>query len=325
MICLNLVFAINCRWKSSILVASNTPALQIELGVENQGNITRDENQYFIRYVISCNKEVKNIQWNDNKDYIDIHIDKNEISKFKLNRNKKLPIEEINYSNTEEGFILRIKKSLDKNNFVTVDNFNEKNIYILISKEDNPYKHSIVLDPGHGGIDKGASLGSLYEKNINFKIANYAAKELEFNGIKVYLTREEDKLLSLREIGDITNSTSADIFVSVHVNENKESKYKGVTSYYYDPDGFQKKERIKLAQTMQDELTKSDGWFDRGIIRENFAVLRLSNMPSVLLECGFLSNPEDRGKLTEDSVLRNFANNITNGVINYFVAEQTNN
>lgn len=321
----NLVFAINSRLKSSSLSASNTQALQISLTTSNDGNVKVDENNHFKKYVISCNKEINEVKWDDKKTTIEIHLDKDDISDLQLKGDNKLEVKDIYYNNTENGFTLTIKKYQDINNSIHVDKNNKKNINILISKEDNPYTHSVVLDAGHGGIDKGANFGKIYEKDINLKIANYAAEELEFKGFKVIQTRNEDKLLALKEIGNITNAASAEIFISVHINENKENKYKGVTSYYYDPSGFQTAEKIKLAKTIQKELIKSDEWNDRGIIKQNFAVLRYSKIPGVLLECGFLSNAEDREKLTHDIVLRNFAHNITNGVINYFGDEETNN
>lgn len=321
----NLVFALNNRIKSSSLSVSDSKTLQIILTASNNGNVAIEENEHFKKYVISLNKEIKKLQWEDKKTSIEIYLDKSEVSSLNLKGDKKLEGKDIYYSNTKDGFILSVKKYFDSNNSVFLDKNNNKNIIVFISKENSPYSHVVVLDAGHGGKDIGANYGNIYEKDINLKIANYAALELQYKGFKVIQTRDEDKLLALKEVGNITNSAAAEIFVSVHINENKESKYKGITSYYYDPSGFQKEERIKLAKTLQKELIKSDEWNDRGILRQNFAVLRYSEIPCVLLECGFLSNPEDREKLTQEIVLRNLAHNITNGVINYFGIEETNN
>ncbi|MFL0248213.1 N-acetylmuramoyl-L-alanine amidase family protein [Candidatus Clostridium stratigraminis] len=313
-ISINLIYAISIRIHST----SNAQVIKMVLAAGSQGNISITENNYFKRYIISCTREMDELNIEDNKDYINIYLKKDEAKGINLNGDKKIQNQDLGYSTTNDGYILKIKKMLEHNNFVSIDRNNKKNIIVLISKVDKPFTHSIVIDPGHGGIDKGANYGSIYEKDINLKIVNYAAQQLEFSGIKVLLTRDEDKLLALKEIGDITNSSSADIFVSVHVNENKESKYCGVSSYYYDPNGFQTEERIRLARTMQSELVKSDSWKNVGILRQNFAVLRYSNIPSVLLECGFISNTEDRNKLTQDNVLKNFGDNIAKGVIKYF-------
>lgn len=231
-------------------------------------------------------------------------------------------VKDIFYDNSNDNLIIKFKKNFN-DNFVYLDRSNTKKIVVLIAKKQNPFHHVIVLDAGHGGEDKGANVGKIYEKDITLKIADYAEEELRFRGFKVIKTRDEDKLVPLADIGKIANAASADLFVSVHINFNNDSIYKGVSTYYYAPNGYQEKERIRLAETIQKELVKSDNWEDRGILSENFQVLRETKMPSVLLECGFLSNPQDRSKLTKDEVLKNFAVNIANGVENYLAIDES--
>lgn len=184
-------------------------------------------------------------------------------------------------------------------------------------KDVSSKKYYIVLDPGHGGIDKGTSYGNMEEKNITLKIAKYAETYLSGKGNVVFLTREEDKLLALDEIGDIVNSSCADAFVSIHVNSLNDKDFKGITTLYYDLNGYQKEERIKLANSIEKECVKNDGWESRGIRRQNLAVLRYSKIPGVLVECGFITNEEDRKRLSNEKVLKKLAENISNGIINY--------
>ncbi|WP_125153423.1 N-acetylmuramoyl-L-alanine amidase family protein [Clostridium rectalis] len=178
-------------------------------------------------------------------------------------------------------------------------------------------KKLIVIDAGHGGKDKGTIMGSLYEKDINLKISKYTKNYLEYAGYKVLMTRNEDKFIPLREIGNIVNKEKPEIFVSIHVNSFKESKYKGISTYYYDYKGYQRDERIKLAKTIQNSNAKSGLWYDRGIYRQNIAVLRYSKSPCVLVECGFITNPDDRDKLNKDKALKITAKNIALGIIEY--------
>lgn len=178
-------------------------------------------------------------------------------------------------------------------------------------------KYYIILDPGHGGIDKGTSYGSMEEKNINLKIAKYAREYLNGKGSVVFLTREEDKLLALNEIGDKVNSSCADVFVSIHVNSLNDKDFKGITTLYYDVNGYQEKERIRLANSIEKECIKNDGWENRGVRKQNLAVLRYSRIPGVLVECGFITNEEDRKRLSDEKVLKTLAQNISNGIINY--------
>lgn len=319
---LNIVFAIgkklsgddssggiNLATKSNVVLAAES------------GSITLEENEYFKKYTINTKNHIDEVNLEESKDFMDIHLKKADIAKLSIKGTNK-EVNDVFYENSNSNLVIKFKKAFNENNFVEVDKSNGKKIIVLIAKKQEPFHHIVALDAGHGGEDIGANVGSIYEKDITLKIADYTAEELRYRGFKVVRTRDEDKLLGLAEIGTIANAASADIFVSVHINYNKESIYKGVSTYYYDKDGYQKDERIKLAQTIQSELVKSDNWEDRGILRENFQVLRDTNMPSVLLECGFLSNPEDRNKLGRDEVLRNFSKNISEGVVKYFSSSE---
>lgn len=175
----------------------------------------------------------------------------------------------------------------------------------------------VVLDPGHGGMDKGTSFENLYEKDINLKIALYTKEYLEKQGVQVFMTRKEDKLLHLREISNYSNSLNPDILISIHVNSNKDISYKGIITYYYDLEGFQKEKRIKLANTIQEEASKGNVWRNGGIRKQNIAILRWSDVPCALVECGFITNVEDRKRLSYEKVLKMTGINIAKGIINY--------
>lgn len=178
-------------------------------------------------------------------------------------------------------------------------------------------KYCIVLDPGHGGIDRGTSYGNMNEKDLTLKIAKYAESYLKSQGDVVFLTRDKDKLVPLKEIGNKTNSYHADVFVSIHVNSLNDKNFNGITALYYDVNGYQKSERIRLAKTIESQAVKNDGWESRGIRRQNLAVLRYSKIPGVLMECGFITNDEDRKRLSNDDVLKRLAKNISDGIIKY--------
>jgi N-acetylmuramoyl-L-alanine amidase len=320
---LNLIFAASKRLGGDKVISEDKKSTvsQVAMAADEDGSVAFSESKYFKRYIIDCRNNIGQVKWEESKEYIDIVLKKNEIAKLNLKGENTLEAKDIYYDNSKENIIIKVKKAFNENNLVYVDSNNNKKIVVLIAKEENPFKHTVVLDAGHGGIDKGANYGSIYEKNITLKIVNYAEDELVFNGIKVMKTRDEDKFLELDEISNISNRASADLFISVHINSNKVSMYKGITTYYYDSNGYQKDERIKLAQTLQKELVKSDNWEDRGIAKDNLAVLRNSKIPCVLLELGFLSNSQDRDKLMKDEVLKNFSSNIAKGIVNYFSGE----
>jgi N-acetylmuramoyl-L-alanine amidase len=209
----------------------------------------------------------------------------------------------------EPSTVLGEKKKLNEENMDKQFKKNEK-----INEDLNKI---IVIDPGHGGADKGTNIGALYEKDINLKIAFYTRQYLQDKGFNALMTREEDKLIPLKEIGNFVNDIRPNVFVSIHVNSFKESKYKGISTYYYDPNGFQKEERMELAKSIQSENTKDGTWYNRGVLRQNIAVLRYSNFTCALVECGFITNEEDRKKLQDENILKNTGENIAKGIINY--------
>lgn len=205
-------------------------------------------------------------------------------------------------------------KILNQNNSVKIT----ASPVVKMSGNHSEFKrYRIVLDPGHGGIDKGTSYENMNEKDLTLKIAKYAQSYLNSKGDIVFLTRDKDKLLSLKEIGNKANSCHADVFVSIHINSLDDKNFKGITTLYYDVNGYQKSQRIKLAKTIENQTVKSDGWESKGIKRQNLAVLRYSKIPGVLVECGFITNEEDRKRLANDDVLRRLAKNISDGIIKY--------
>ncbi|MCM8711828.1 N-acetylmuramoyl-L-alanine amidase [Clostridium sp. SYSU_GA19001] len=324
LIIFNFIFAVSKRLSGTkdITVGIELTKSSVVLAADKSGSISLEENEYFKRYVINTRNYIDNVETEEYKEFINIHLSKSDIAKLSLRGENNQEVKDVFYDNSKGNLIIKFKKSFSENNFVYIDKSNKKKIIVLLSKKENPFHHSIALDAGHGGEDKGANVGNIFEKDITLKIANYAEEELRFKGFKVIKTRDEDRLVPLSEIGKIANEASADLFVSVHNNFNTDSIYKGISTYYYAPNGYQQKERIRFAETIQKELVKNDNWEDRGIISENFQVLRETKMPSVLLELGFLSNPQDRNKLTKDEVLKNFAVNIANGVDNYLAEDK---
>ena len=174
---------------------------------------------------------------------------------------------------------------------------------------------TIVLDAGHGGIDPGAMNKdkTILEKDVNLEITKKLRDLLESSGATVIMTRDRDVSLyqedrnkttrqkyneNLKNRKKIINETNADIFVSIHLNAFEQSKYYGAQTFY--PKG--KEDGKELAQFIQDELKRVvDQDNDRKIKpRDDIYLLKNATMPSVLIECGFLSN-EKESQLLADS------------------------
>jgi len=191
----------------------------------------------------------------------------------------------------------------------------------------------IVIDPGHSSVQPGGWLDpgaigiktGLKEKDVNLDVAFKLKKLLEQAGARVIMTHTGQTELSLAERAWLANNSRADIFVSIHANfsENKKTKISGHSTYYYAPVSNselspQRYSRQKLAALVQRELVKAAGRNDLGVFQENFAVLRETRVPSVLVETAFLSDAEEEALLGTDSFRQKLAAGIFNGIKAYF-------
>jgi N-acetylmuramoyl-L-alanine amidase len=164
----------------------------------------------------------------------------------------------------------------------------------------------MVIDPGHGGHDPGAVANGLREKDLTLKIAFYTRDYINdlYEGVDVYLTREEDDFISLSERAEFANRLNADFFCSIHINAGKG---KGVESFIYSGSYDSKSKTQALRNVLHDTIISETGFVDRGRKEANLAVLRLTRMPAVLTENGFIDNPSDAAFLKSDSNLRKIA------------------
>lgn len=280
------------------------------------GSIEFENNNFFKKYTIICNSEIDTPKYSEDKYAVHVSFDKNLISKVDIKSNSNIVHKDVIYQNEKNEINFSFTKSYDNVNYVYVDDRDKKKVVILISKKEKPYDHTVVLDAGHGGNDKGTSYGNIYEKNLTLKIVKYMINGLRYNGCNVLLVRDKDKWVDYKkERAAVANNANADVFVSVHINSNVESQYNGVDTYYWNPNTDDKARSVELAKDIQTEILKSDNWKDMKTAKNNLAVLTHTKMPAVLVECGFLSNPSDRNKLMKDKTLQNFATNISNGIL----------
>jgi len=172
----------------------------------------------------------------------------------------------------------------------------------------------IVVDPGHGGNDYGATglhFKSL-EKSLNLLVAGKLQKKLEAAGAKVVMTRTTDKKIYLQERVDIAINKKADAFISVHHNTNNNMSINGTITYYYS------KSDKKLAEVVQKELIKQTGLTDLGARYGNFFVLRENPRLSILAELAFISNYQDELTARSENFQEKAAEGLFQGIIKYF-------
>ncbi|WP_010279741.1 N-acetylmuramoyl-L-alanine amidase CwlD [Paenibacillus senegalensis] len=192
----------------------------------------------------------------------------------------------------------------------------------------------IALDPGHGGVDGGAvSKDGLIEKDVTLSLALYLRDYLQEAGAIVVMTRETDKDLaspgtkglSKRKTEDLLNradfieSHKADMLVSLHLNAIPSARWRGAQTFYYS--GGQALSK-PLAAHIQDELTLQLQNTDRvAQTADTVYLLKTLPIPSVLVEAGFLSNPEEAALLSQDDYQRKVAAAIYQGILKYYSGE----
>lgn len=175
----------------------------------------------------------------------------------------------------------------------------------------------IVIDAGHGGKDPGAisKLDGTKEKDIALSVAIKLKKSLESFGYRVYLTRDYDAYIGLYDRSNMANNLKADVFLSIHLNSAPMASASGVEMLYV----ADSRDSKLLASKLQENLVSNTGAKNRGIIeRPNLVVIRETQMPAVLAEIGFLSNPEEVSKLNDSNYIQAIVQGLAEGVLKYF-------
>jgi len=192
------------------------------------------------------------------------------------------------------------------------------------------YKGKVItVDAGHGGPDPGAmGANGTKEKDVTLDIARRTAKLLEARGAKVVMARSGDYEVGLYERTDKANYARADIFVSIHINAHPDRNFGGTTTYIYRSNGDPSRtarirESDRLARHVQNELLKTLGLRDVGVRSANFAVLRTSNMPAILVEVAFISNAAEEKMMSTDDFRNKAAEAVVKGIGLYFSERRT--
>ena len=193
--------------------------------------------------------------------------------------------------------------------FLVISNVNSKTI---------PLKDKIIIiDPGHGGVDKGASYYNEYESNLVLSIANILKKELEKKGAIVYQTRYGDYDLSSpsakrRKKSDfdnrlkIINEKNPSLVISIHLNASNNTSYKGIQVFY--------KENEYLAQLISNSLNLRR----KPKKRNDIYLLNNLRYNAFLIEWGFISNYNDLKEIKDINSIKNVSKNLINGIIEFY-------
>ncbi|MFN7961770.1 MAG: N-acetylmuramoyl-L-alanine amidase [Thermoanaerobaculia bacterium] len=221
---------------------------------------------------------------------------------------------------------------------------------------------TIVIDPGHGGVETGAiGKGGSQEKELTLLLAQALKRRLEAElPVKVILTREDDSLVGLRDRSALANAQRADLFLSIHLNSSRGGRPTGAETYFLSLQASDKLaaavaaqenpsssgteaeegagdlelilwdlaqsqhlvESQRLAMMVQEELNTALGIKDRGVKQAPFAVLMGATMPAVLVELGFLSNPEEEDRLKDEKYRQQLVGAVSRAVARYRAGRQ---
>ena len=193
------------------------------------------------------------------------------------------------------------------------------------AEEQNLKGKTIYLDAGHGGRDPGAIYKELKESEINLLIANKLKKELEKQGAKVYQTRTGDYDLSkintknhkrndLETRAKLINDSNCDMYISIHLNSDNSATWSGAQTFYTEKN----KENKIIAAAIQNQLEKELNTKRNIKELKNMYLFDRINKPGVLIEAGFISNPNDRYLLTKEEYQNKITQSITEAIIEYY-------
>jgi N-acetylmuramoyl-L-alanine amidase len=176
---------------------------------------------------------------------------------------------------------------------------------------------TVVIDAGHGGHDRGAAIGYVFEKHLALDTSRRVEQLLRGQGIKVVMTRSTDTFIPLPGRAAMGNRYRNAIFVSVHYNYNRGGGSAGVESYYYYSGSY------SLASYIQAYLVQNTRMTNRGVKYKSLHVTReTTKNPAVLIECGFVSNPTERSRMMTGEFRAKIAQGIAQGIIAYKKAKQ---
>ncbi|WP_391207991.1 SH3 domain-containing protein [Psychrobacillus sp. L4] len=176
----------------------------------------------------------------------------------------------------------------------------------------------IIVDAGHGAKDPGAvGPKKTKEKDVTLATAKALKAELEAAGATVVLTRSTDVFLELKERTDIANKSDYDAFISIHADSFNATS-KGTTTYYNATVNFNGPKSLTLAKSIQSDLVKTIGTYNKGVKEQLFYVNRMNELPSVLVELAYISNPTEEAQLASVAFQKNAAAGIRKGLENYF-------
>lgn len=174
--------------------------------------------------------------------------------------------------------------------------------------------YTIVLDPGHGGNDGGAiGANGTLEKERTFYTAEKIAQSLKEHDANVQITRYGDEFVELASRVEIAERHNADLFISIHYDGFENADVNGITTYYYHD------RTNRIAQLIHENIiNKNTDARDRGYEKGDYYVLRENEIPGILLELGYITNPDDERRINSEDFQLSITEAVTASVLEFF-------
>lgn len=200
----------------------------------------------------------------------------------------------------------------------------------------------VVVDAGHGGHDNGASSNDVVEKQLALDLARRLQQHLTVAGVRVRMTRSDDTFVALEDRAETANREKASAFVSLHLNTSgsASNEARGIETYFCSNKalpavrllqasigastaaGLRDHRGEKLAELIQQRVCKATGAMDRGIKERGYTVVFRTACPSVLVECGFMTNAEEAARLKREDYREKLVDGIAQGVRVFLEAQE---
>ena len=173
----------------------------------------------------------------------------------------------------------------------------------------------IVIDPGHGGKDSGATGNGLVEKELCLELSFKLLDKLKKYDCELELTREKDEYVSFSDRGNVANEINTDFFYSVHINGHNNKDAHGYETFIHSSNpSYTRKIAEKIHVPLANYWLKN-GSADRGLKTANFQVLRETSMPAILVENGFLTNRKDAELLKNEEFKNGLVEAMEKGIV----------
>lgn len=327
-----------------LVIQSDVPFVYVMMPEKDHLAINISNGDFGFKEKLFGKELIKGILWNKEVRELKIYYNKQNIKfvSFTLNDPYRLVIDfsESSQKETKLEEQAKLEKELPAK---------EKQTPVYVRRSPK----IVVIDPGHGGEEEGAiGPSGVKEKNVVFSVAKKLKNLIEQRaGLEVFLTRDGDIGKSLDERVSIANNMKADLFLSIHTNASVRKNAKGAETYFLSLDatdedarrvsqienlgeGLEENSDLKLilwdmaqsaylkqssvlAESIQSELNSLLGTKDRGVKQAPFKVLMGVTSPAVLVEIGFITNPEEEKKLKAESFQENIAEAIYRGILRY--------